>query len=139
MKQGVNILNISNNTAYDFGVFEEQKQKKSGQVIKLPSKNKKAKIKKKERLLFWFKIISAVVFFGVVFAAFLYGQAILTEYTHRISVYSKELDDLKNTNNQLELKLVSEKLDINNTRINNKNTKSVEHIIINAGDVSKVN
>lgn len=131
-------MNINNNIAYDFGIFEEQKPKKSGQVIKLPSKNQRVKIKKRERLLFWLKIISSIGFFGVVFGAFLFGQAVVAEYTHKISVYSKELDDLKSTNSQLELKLISKKSETNNLHINNKNTNSVEHIIINAGDISKV-
>ena len=131
-------MNIGNNIAYDFGVFEEQKPRKSGQVIKLPSKHQRLKIKKREKFLFWLKITSAVSFFGVVFGAFLFGQAVVAEYTHKISIYSKELEDLKSTNNQLELKLVSKKSENNNKYYNNKNVKSVEPVIISAGDISKV-
>ena len=71
---------------------------------------------------------------GIAVGGFIFGQAKLTEYSHQVSISSKELDDLKNRNDQLNIRLVSEKVNSDMSIAPLKERGSVEIVSIDAGD-----
>ena len=131
-----------NNFAYNFEVFEEKKAKKSGHIVKLPDKKQRLELKKREKFLFWLKLTVNAFIISVIIGGFVFGQAIVAEYTHRASVCAKELEEIESRNDQLEMRLVSQNFSNNNSfDCNSKNIsfRPVEQIIISAGDVIELN
>lgn len=126
------------NSAYNFEIFEDSKQKKPTQIFNLPIKEARKKRQAKEKLLLLTKSFCSLIASGLTVGCFIFGQAKLTEYTHQISISSRELDDLKNRNDQLNIKLESEKISSNNILESVKEKNSVEMVIIDAGDKAEI-
>ncbi len=122
------------NAAYNFEIFEDPKQKKSAQILNLPSIESRKNKQAKEKLLLLIKSFCILIASGATVGGFIFGQAKLTEYNHQIYTSSKELDDLKNRNDQLNIKLVSENITSNNSVVPVKEKESVEILTIDAGD-----
>lgn len=125
-----------NNFAYNFEVFEEKKSKKLASVVFLPDKKQRLELKKREKFLFWFKSIVSVFGIAMTIGGLVFGQAIVSECTHQVSVYTKELEESKSRNDQLEMRLVSQSFNNSNLEYGkNISTRSIEQVIISAGDI----
>ena len=122
------------NAAYNFEIFEEPKQEKSARIFNLPSDEIRKKRQAKEKILLLTKSFCMLIVSGIAVGGFIFGQAKLTEYSHQVSISSKELDDLKNRNDQLNIKLVSEKVNSDMSIAPLKERGSVEIVSIDAGD-----
>lgn len=125
------------NFAYNFEIFEEKESRKSGKIINLPSREQRLKIKKQQKILFWIKLIVSVLIVSSAITSFVFGQAVVAEYTHKISVYSSELEDIQSRNNQLKMHLIYQNFGKSANHKENISAQRVEVIKINSGDISK--
>lgn len=131
-----------NNFAYNFETYENLEQspaKKSGQVVQLPDKNKRLALKKREKFLFWFKLLTSAFLVAFVVGGFVFGQAIIAEYTNQVSVCQKNLDEIKSSTDQLEMRLVYYNFNKSDfSQKNSNSSRSVEQIVISTQDVSEI-
>lgn len=121
-----------NNFAYDFEVFENNQPKKSGNVLKLPDKNQRLKARKYAKKMFWIRCMFGFFMVAMVVGSFVFGQAIVSEYVTKISVYKTNLSAIKNQNDQLEMHLISKRFCDNKSFDHSKSlaTQSIEHITV---------
>ncbi len=126
-----------NNAVYNFEMFQEQPSRQA-QIVELPSLKSRHQRRANKKLKAWVKYFSVFMISAVSIGGFLFGQVMLSEYTHEISVNSAKLDEFKNRNEQLEIKLIEENSKTDSVHNTVKDSSSIERIIVTAGDKAKI-
>lgn len=126
-----------NNAVYDFEMFQEQPSRQA-QIVELPSLKSRRQRKANKKLKAWVKYFSVFMISAVSIGGFLFGQVMLSEYTHEISVNNAKLNEFKNRNEQLEIKLMEENSKSNLVHNTVKDSNSIERIIVTAGDKAQI-
>ena len=125
------------NEAYDFGIFESSSAKKLAQVVELPSVGSRNKSRYVQKLKVWSMCFSVFLTAGIGIGGILFSQAKIAEYTYCKSESLKKLEESKNKNEQLQIRLASE----NNVDVDleaSSKDNYVEVLAISAGDKSKM-
>ena len=129
-----------NNAAYDFGALEKKRNKKSKNIVKLPSR--KARLRKKaqaKRMVVIGLLFSSIILGGVV-SAFVMGQVQLTELTDQATTASKKLKETESIHTQLNMKLKTIENELSNQSFNSKaKLPNIEIVEIHQGDAAKIN
>lgn len=122
---------------YDFEMFQEQPSRQA-QILELPGLESRRQRKANKKLQAWVKYFSVFMISAVSVSGFLFGQVMLSEYTHEISINNAKLNECKNRNEQLEIKLMEEnsKSDLVHNTV--KDSSSIERIMVTAGDKAKI-
>lgn len=126
------------NAVYDFEMFQEQQPKRQAQIVELPSLESRRKKKANKKLKIWVKYFSVFMISAVSVGGFLFGQVMLSEYASEISVNTTKLNEYKNRNEQLEIKLMEENSKSNSVHNKVQSNNSVERVTVLAGDKSKI-
>jgi len=126
--------------AYDFETFQSSAPQKQSTIIELPSLDSRRKSKYKQKLKFWTVCFSVFLASGVGVGGFLFSQAKLAEYTHHAAMIGKKLEEFKNQNEQLQIKLASNS-PVVSSESNGVTPREdyVEVITISAGDKAELN
>jgi len=125
--------------AYDFETFQSSATQKQATIIELPSLESRRKNKYKQKLKFWTVCFSVFLASGIGVGGFLFSQAKLAEYTYHAAMIGKKLEEFKNQNEQLRIKLISNSKGVSSdsTSVNSKEDY-VEVIAIPAGDKAEL-
>ena len=116
-------------------MFEEKAEKiQKARVYSLPDLESRRKKKRKEKLRLYLKCFSVVFASGAAVGGILFGQARLVEYNSQIAACTCELEEIKSTNEQLEIKLSA----INTSKESYNKDKCVEIITVAAGDKAEI-
>lgn len=123
---------------YDFEMFQDRETQRQAQIVELPSLESRRKKAANQKLKVWVKCFSLFMVSATAIGGFLFGQARLAEYASEISVSSSELNEFKNRNEQLEIKLVEERSKSKPVHSMCHEKSPVEKVTVLAGDKSKV-
>lgn len=130
-------------TAYDISIFEEQKRidRKKDNILKLPSKSKKAN-KNIVTTLFTVLTLSLGV---VIFGTMLFNQVQLTEITDKTNKLAKQLEESQSENTQLQMrvkeKFSPEKVTYhakNDLFMEQTNPSQIEYFSLSSGDKAEI-
>lgn len=126
------------NRAYDFEMFESNNAKKLAQVVELPSLVSRKKAKYVRKLKIWSIGFSVFLTIGVGVGGVLFSRAKLAEYAYCKSESLKKLEESKNKNEQLQIKLASENSQADQVSEDISKDAYVEILAISTGDKSKI-
>lgn len=124
-----------NNTVYDFNMFEQNEKVNQTKIYELPSLESRRKKKLLDKLKFYGKCISAVFISGAAIGGLLFGQAKFVEYNDKAAIESRKLEECKNRNEQLKIRL-NGKTDIPDAKEDAK--ECVETVTISSGDKAEI-
>lgn len=143
---GVDKMSVKEkNLAYDISLFEERKyiDKKKDNILILPKKE--VKINKKNKLRTMFVAIVAFSFSVAIMGAILFNQAQLAEYTDKTNQLSKQLEECKSENTQLQMKIKErfspeevENYATSNLYMKKTSPSQVEYFSLSSGDKAEL-
>lgn len=133
------------NLAYDMSLFEERKyiDEKKDNILILPKKKVKINRKNKLRTM----LVAAVTFsFSVaIVGAILFNQAQLAEFTDKTNQLSKQLEECRSENTQLQMKIKErfspeevENYATSNLDMKKTSPSQVEYFSLSSGDKAEL-